>query len=368
MRCRASAIASGSTWASAALRELGDAVGACRLGPDDDRRARARQRHADRARRPGARAARARSGASGEPERLVQAVVEGGGEQRPGRPRRCRRRAAPPARPRRPPPRGGSNSGSRERDSLRVHARARARRRSPPSGRSSASRRHRARALPSARSGRRRPGARRRGCRRGPRAAARARAPRRARRASGLRRQPGDEPGGDGRGGRAEPALERDPVDETEAVPFDRRDQRERAQREVAVVGGSSSAPSPSSVTSGSPSAAGRDVRARSRGRAPPRRSRTPARGWPSRRAHARRPSRSRADLGEDRLDARLDERGRRGEDVDRGRVLQAVAGQDADDGAAGLERRSARAPRGRRPTTARRRCPRGWRARATFA
>ena len=42
-----------------------------------------------------------------------------------------------------------------------------------------------------------------------------------------------DEPRRDGRGGRAEPALERDPVDEAEAVALDRRDEREGAEREV---------------------------------------------------------------------------------------------------------------------------------------
>src|SRR4051812_19341196 len=45
-----------------------------------------------------------------------------------------------------------------------------------------------------------------------------------------------DEPRGDRRGRRAEPALERDAVDEAEAVAVERREQRERAQREMSLV------------------------------------------------------------------------------------------------------------------------------------
>ena len=47
----------------------------------------------------------------------------------------------------------------------------------------------------------------------------------------------GDEARGDRRSGGAETALERDPIDEAEAVLLDGRDQRERAQGEVPVVG-----------------------------------------------------------------------------------------------------------------------------------
>ena len=148
--------------------------------------------------------------------------------------------------------------------------------------------------------------ARPRGCRRGPRAAGRARAARRARAS-----RPATASAGDEAGARSSPRDEPSPrssgmrFDEAEAVALDRRDERERAQREVLGASrGSSSAPSPSTATSGSPLGR-RRRRARSRGRAPP-----PAQSKPGPRfavvAGARDDERpSRATSGEDRLDAR---------------------------------------------------------------
>ena len=134
----------------------------------------------------------------------------------------------------------------------------------------------------------------------------------------------------DRRGAGAEPAPERDAVDEAEAASFDRRDERERPQREVLGVG-HLAAPSPSTTT-----LAVRPPRRqlvpeveRGRGAVEPRPEVRRGRG----RTHDDRPVPS--DLGEDRLDARLDrEPARSGRRPPR--VLQAVAGEDADDGAAG--------------------------------
>ena len=194
--------------------------------------------------------------------------------------------------------------------------------------------------------------------------------------------EPGDEPGGDRRGGRAEPALERDPVDEAEAVaPRPARRARTPAARGARRVRGSSSAPSPSSATSGSPVRRRLDLELVPEVERRARRSRTPGPRFaveagatrrppscqrspePQSRSAMRSSSRSAqaavrhcgrcAAYGHADLAGSLDV-GRRvvaAVSTSTARVLQAVAGEHADDRAAGLELdvREARDAGGRR-------------------
>ena len=180
-RCRARRSRAAAPGRRGARLELGAAASALAFsaqtttdGPG------ARQRNA-RLARDGPLAQLAEERRVGAPERLVQAVVEGA------------RRAAPGRREAMPAPSSAAwaaaaaasscrmNSGQAGARLARVHAglghdhdRRERQVLGEPPDRVTARRR--------ARSGRRRPGAPRRGCRRGPRAAARARAPRRARR------------------------------------------------------------------------------------------------------------------------------------------------------------------------------------------
>ena len=174
----------------------------------------------------------------GEPERLVEDVVEGLRRAARRRRRRSPRRAMRPApTPRRQPRRGGANSGSRERAWLGVHARIRDDddRGERQIDRDPSRVRSRRRC---ARSGRRRRGAQRRDCRRGLRAAGPSSSSSSAESARPRTAAARDEPGRDRRRARAEPALERDPVHEAEAVTLDRSDERERAQRKMRRVAG----------------------------------------------------------------------------------------------------------------------------------
>ena len=200
------------------------------------------------------------------------------------------------------------------------------------------------------------------GCRRAPRAAtastgSSSTARRPVRRVRSRRRA-----GGDRCGARAEPSLERDAVDEAEAVALDGRRERERAQREMRPRRrGSSPAPSPSTSHG---ELAGARPRARSRGRAPRRRSRTPGRGSRSSPARSRRRSpvtrvARRLRGFEHGVERRRRRRQRRRDRVDRAVSFSPWPVRTQTTVGSAASSRLRRAPRARRRTQARRRRPR---------
>ena len=336
-------------------------------GPDDDRRAGARERDAGACPAPGSSRSSPSSGASSTRygscslswKAAASSVGVAGGDRRAEQRRLRARRGGVGVR-------DGRRAGAPREAS--VFTRVSGTTTIGASGRSVASRaRVRQRRCRCARSGRRRRRPRARGCRRAPRAAGRARAPRRARRSRPATASPATSPAAIVAADEPSPRSSGIRLTKRKRRPFDRRDERERPQRQVLGA--------PRQLVGAL--ALERDrarrrrrasPRARSRGRAPRRRSRSPGRGWPSWPARdddpviAHRLPRRQQPCGPSgpcslptvRIDGEygatvappprgstrrsVDDGRRLGEHVDRGRVLQAVAGEHGDDGAARLE------------------------------